>query len=569
MPEAELNEETQRIVLKTEFRDRELIRSVPGAKYDRATETWQLPVSWANCLTLRGVFGERLKVGDGLNIWASEELLYRIEPALDARQKALDVTCDTNGDPRAYPYQRTAVEFLERSGGCAVLADDMGCGKTVETILALERFNQTEPAYPVLIVCPNGVKRVWERHFADWAPHRSVTVIAGGVAARRKQLAEPADVTIINWEALRLHSRLAPYGSIRLTDAERTDKELNRPWATVIADEAHKIKDPKSKMTRALWSLSAGARYRVALTGTPVAQHPGDFWSILRFISPAEWPSRSKYIDRYCLTAWNPFGGLDIVGIHPAMSEEFFRVVDPRFLRRTKTQVLPNLPPKVYQTRFVELSAKQKKAYKELDDGMATDVEGGTVMAFNPLTKHGRLSQAASATLTLDDAGDVVLSEPSSKLDALEEIREEMGVNEPLIIFAESRKLLELYAVRLTKKRVTFGMVTGKISEAERQANIDAFQRGQLQAILITYGAGAEGITLTRSKTMIRLQRTYNLVADHQAEDRFCRPGAEVHDSLLIIDLVSEGTVEEDVPEAIAVKDGMLDDITRDSLRDS
>lgn len=565
MPDAELNEETQRIVLKTEFRDRELIRAVPGAKYDRATETWQLPVSWANCLALRGVFGERLNVGPGLTIWANEELLYRIEPALDARQKALDITCDTNGDPRAYPYQRTAVDFLERSGGRAVLADDMGCGKTVETILAAERLD----SYPILIVCPNGVKRVWERHFADWAPHRSVSVIAGGAAARRKQLAEEADVTIINWESLRLHSRLAPYGSIRLTDAERTDKELNREWGLVVADEAHKIKDPKSKMTRALWSLSSTARYRIALTGTPVAQHPGDFWSILRFIAPEEWPSRSKYIERYCLTAWNPFGGLDIVGLHPSVSEEFFRVVDPRFLRRTKDQVLPDLPPKVYQTRYVELGTKQKKAYKELDEGMATEVDGGTLMAFNALTKHGRLSQAASATLTLDEAGDVVLSEPSAKLDALEEIREEMGVNEPLIIFAESRKLLELYAVRLTKKRVTFGMVTGKISEAERQANIDAFQRGQLQAILITYGAGAEGLTLTRSKTMIRLQRTYNLVADKQAEDRFCRPGAEIHDSLLVIDVVAEGTVEEDVPEALEHKAGMLDDITRDSQRNS
>lgn len=547
------------IVLKTEFRDRDLIRQVSGSKYDRKREVWEVPVSWANCLCLRGVFGERLEIGPELEIWANEERLYRVDPALEKRLIAMDVTQDAPGDPRAYPYQRTCVDFL-RASGSAVLADDMGLGKTVELILATEAEN----AYPALIIAPNTVKRSWANHYAEWFPDRKVVVVTGGAVARRKLLEQEADVYIINWEALRLHSRLAPYGNINLTDAEKTPKELNRPWATVIADEAHKTKDPKSKMTRALWQIGKTATHRFAATGTPVAQNPGDFWSLMHFVSPLEWPSRSKYIDRYCLTAWNGFGGLDIIGVHPHVKDEFFRVVDPRFLRRTKEQVLSWLPKKVPMLREIELPAKQQKAYKELAEGMATQVEGGTLMAFNPLTLHGRLSQAASATLSLDAGGQVVLSEPSAKLDDLDLLREELGEKEPLVVFAESRKLLELYAERLRKKHVTYGMVTGAVSEIDRDLTIDAFQAGRLQVILVTYGAGAEGITLTRARALVRLQRTYNMVLDKQAEDRINRPGAEIHESQLIIDIVVRDTVEEDAPDALAAKYGMLNEITRD-----
>jgi SNF2 family DNA or RNA helicase len=234
-------------------------------------------------------------------------------------------------------------------------------------------------------------------------------------------------------------------------------------------------------------------------------------------------------------------------------------------VRRLKRDVLPQLPPKIYERRLVTLGAKQLKAYRELEKNMVAEVDGGVLMTFNELTLHGRLSQAASAMLSLD--GDqVVLTEPSAKLDALDELREELGEDEPLVVFAASRKLLELAAERLQKKGVAFGMVTGAVSESERQAAVEAFQAGRLQVILLTAGAGSEGLTLTRAKTLVFLQRSYSLVENKQAEDRIHRPGAEQHDSLLIVDLVAEDTIEERVADVLENKDGMSREITRDEM---
>lgn len=553
-----------RIVLTTEYRDRDLIRAVPGARYDKDARTWSVALSWANCLCLRGVFGERLTIGDELRAWAAAEREGRVDPAMAARERALDPSNDAHAESppsgwrELYPYQRTGVQFLSAAGS-AILADEMGAGKSAQTIVALE----AQDAYPALIICPNSVKGSWAVEFARWAPHRSVQIVGGGAAKRRKQLAEEADVYIINWEALRIHSRLAPYGSVRLSDAEKTPGELNRPWGAVVADEAHRAKEPKAKQTRALWAIGRSAEHRYALTGTPIANSPADLWAILNFVSPDEWPARTKYIDRFCLTSWNAFGGVDVVGIRPELRDEFFAVVDPRFLRRSKDIVLPWLPPKVHLTRRIELPAKQAKAYKELRDGMVAGLDSGTLLALDPLTLLGRLSQLASSYADVQPDGTVQLSEPSGKLDELDAILDELG-DEPVVVFAASRQLIDLAAARLEKRGVTFGKITGTVSTDERELAKEAFMAGRLQVLLLTLGAGSEGLTLTRARHLVFLQRSWSLVENRQAEDRIHRPGAEQHESVFIHDIVAAGTVEDDLLSALDAKGGMLEQIVRD-----
>lgn len=553
-----------RIVLTTEYRDRDLIRAVPGARYDKDARTWSVALSWANCLCLRGVFGERLTIGDELRAWAAAEREGRVDPAMAARERALDPSNDAHAESppsgwrELYPYQRTGVQFLSAAGS-AILADEMGAGKSAQTIVALE----AQDAYPALIICPNSVKGSWAVEFASWAPHRSVQIVGGGAAKRRKQLAEEADVYIINWEALRIHSRLAPYGSVRLSDAEKTPGELNRPWGAVVADEAHRAKEPKAKQTRALWAIGRSAEHRYALTGTPIANSPADLWAILNFVSPDEWPARTKYIDRYCMTSWNAFGGVDVVGIRPELRDEFFAVVDPRFLRRSKDIVLPWLPPKVHLTRRIELPAKQAKAYKELRDGMVAGLDSGTLLALDPLTLLGRLSQLASSYADVQPDGTVQLSEPSGKLDELDAILDELG-DEPVVVFAASRQLIDLAAARLEKRGVTFGKITGTVSTDEREWAKEAFMAGRLQVLLLTLGAGSEGLTLTRARHLVFLQRSWSLVENRQAEDRIHRPGAEQHESVFIHDIVAAGTVEDDLLSALDAKGGMLEQIVRD-----
>jgi len=546
-----------RITVETEYRDKDLIRGIPGSKFDGASRMWSVPLTWAHCLQLRGVFGERLELGPELEAWGYRELNERVAPAMLARDYAMDPESDMPGDQRLYGYQRAGVSFL-RLAGSAILGDEMGTGKTVQTIMTLEDAD----AYPALVVTPKSVKGSWAREYERWAPHRKVIVVTGNAPQRRKLLAEPADVYIIHWEALRLHSRIAGYGNIRLEDKDKEPGELNRPWAAVVADEAHRAKEPKSKQTRALWAIGESAERRYALTGTPIANHPGDFWALLHFVAPDEWPSKTKFIDRYCLTAWNAFGGVDVIGIRPERREEFFRIADPRFLRRSKAIVLRDLPEKVYIRRDVEMTPKQAKAYKELKGDMLARLDSGSLVVTDSLTELTRLAQLASAYLEVD--GDqALLSEPSSKLDELEELLSDLG-DEPVVVFAASRQLIDLADARLVKRGISHVRVTGSENDTERDWAIRSFQGGHARVILCTLGAGSEGITLTRARNLVFLQRSWSLVQNRQAEDRVHRPGAEEHDSIRIFDLVAPGTVEEGVLDALAAKGDRLEEVTRD-----
>ena len=188
-------------------------------------------------------------------------------------------------------------------------------GKTAQAIRALKNLQDSgETVFPALIVCPNTLKKNWKREFARWWPDVNVVVVRGSATQRRKIFEEKADVYVINWESLRTHSRLAPYGSVSLSrcvqcgghDDKVTEnrcevhkRELNEiDFKSVIADEIHRSKEPKSKQTRALWAATGEADIRFALTGTPIANDVLDLWSILHWLSPEEWPSKTRWIDR-------------------------------------------------------------------------------------------------------------------------------------------------------------------------------------------------------------------------------------------------------------------------------
>lgn len=574
MPVAELID--GRVVINSEYRERELIKLLPGAKWDTVKQTWWAPLSWATCIQLRGIFNEDLKVGPELARWSSNERNTRIAPCLDLR-RAEDADID---EPGLYPFQRAGVLFLATAGQ-ALCADDMGLGKTVQGIRTLEQIG--DDAYPALVICPNSKKFDWMAEYKGtelvggfnfFAPDRRVIVINGGAAARRKQIEAVKngeyDVGIINWEGIRLHTRLAGYGSIRLEEGDKLPKELNEVgWKTIIADEAHKAKDPKSKQTRALWWLGDHATYRFGFTGTPVANSPEDMWALMRFVSPTEWPTKTKMIERYALQSWSMFGFMEICGLKSETKDELFKILDPRFIRRTKAAVLPQLPPKIPVTRTVELGAKQRKAYEQIRKEMLAELEGGILLATNPLTKMTRLLQFASASGVIQD-GNLVLTDPSCKVDALEEIVQELG-EEQAIVFAESRQLIELAYKRLVRAKphglgLSVGMVTGTISPTERSEAIAAFTGGKHRLMLMTLGAGAEGLSFPGCSTAIFLQRSFNAVKNVQAEDRIYGIGRGVEGkSSTIIDVVAKDTIESRVHQVRAEKAEMLEEFARDA----
>lgn len=549
-----------KISIHTEYREREIVKMVPGAKWNSEHRTWYCPLSWAACVQLRGVFGSALEVGPSLAEYGQFEKV-RVDECLMLR--AAEDADVVEQVPTLYDYQRAGVRFMAKAGA-ALNADEMGTGKTAQTIATLEVLD----AYPALIVCPNSVKDTWANdEYPKWAPHRKVITIGGSAANRRKALAAlkngEADVGVIHWDILRLHSRLGGYGNIRLEEKDKEEKELNEiPFKAIVADEAHRAKEPRSKQTRALWWLGKHALHRFALTGTPIANAPDDLWAIMHFVDPREWPTKSQFIDRYALQSWNNFGFMDAVGIRPEMKDELYKILDPRFIRRTKAQVLPNLPPKVYVKRYTEMPAKQKKAYEAIRKEMIAELDGGILTATNPLTKLTRLMQFASAFGELDEGGNLKLTEPSCKVDALMDVVDELG-DQQAIFFAESRQLVEIATARLLKAKYNVGQITGAVSPDERAANKNAFQDGKLQFLGITLGAGGEGLTLTNASAVVFLQRSFSLIKNKQAEDRAHRPGQE-NESVQIIDLVTPMTVDEMPLAALMDKSERAEEIVRD-----
>jgi SNF2 family DNA or RNA helicase len=158
-----------------------------------------------------------------------------------------------------------------------------------------------------------------------------------------------------------------------------------------------------------------------------------------------------------------------------------------------------------------------------------------------------------------------LLQQPSCKIDALLEIANDIG--KPLVVFAMSKKLVKLANVALVKAGFKTRMITGDQSMLDRQIAVDDFQRGDVDVILLTTGAGGEGITLTRADTVVFLQRSWSNVQNLQAEDRIHRLGGEAHDSISVIDIVTTGTVDWNVRERLSEKQESLDEITQDPER--
>ena len=597
MPYAELlAEDHRKIEIATDFSDRYLIRQLPGASYHKDTQTWRCKRSWAACLTLRGLFREELRIGPQLVEWASAERLSRIDPAMALRDalhaeqldgsqiqqviriiaRDIESLRQGGGQRRLFGYQRADVAYLAlaRHG---ILANPPGLGKTGSAIRTLQVLScMGEAVFPALVITPNTVKRTWEDEARKWAPDIAVSVIDGPAGKRRKAIEADADLYVVNWEAMRVHSRLSAYGAMALTEEERTPRELNqKQFRTVIADEAHRARDAHAKQTRAMWSLMHAAEFRYLLTGTPVVSNMGDLWSLLHAVEPEGFPAKTKYIERWARVELGFFGGAEILGLNPETADEFRAVTEPLYRRIPKEAALPQLPPKLdVMYRYCDMSLPQARLYQAMEKDMITEMQGDIISAANGLAKLTRLLQfaAASAETYEDTVADketgedkvitrVRLKMPSSKVDDLVDLLDETD-EEPLVAVAVSTQLIRLAAARLAKADISCGVITGDVSTDDRQEYIRQFQAGEIRVMLMNIDAGGEGITLTRASRILFMQRSWSKVKNEQVEDRLHRIGQEA--PVQVIDQIAPGTVEYRKLDILADKGERIEEIVRD-----
>ena len=413
-----------------------------------------------------------------------------------------------------------------------ILADEMGLGKTAQAIKASET--------PTLVIASKGLKYWWlqeiERWYGSnsaWVPQTNEEVInTGGIP-----LGIP--FTIVHWEVLRLWPNL---------------KKIK--WATIIADEAHKAKNRKAQRTKALWTICRNAERVLLLTGTPIVNQPADIWSLLKCLYPKEYTSYWRFFNEYVLASQNPWGGFDIIGVknRDALLEE----ISDKVLRRTKKTVLPDLPPKVYTTIPIQLYPEQVKAYNEMRDYMLATIDDDTsVLAPTVLAQITRLRQIT--------VGFGAFKEPkewpnasAAKLDVLTDYLEDR--DSKTVVVTQFVWAAHEAARRLNSHKINSEVLTGATPAEERVELIERFQKQDDPKVLCaTIQTGGEGWTLTAADMIVFLDRPWSPQVVSQAEDRLHRIGQE--NSVQVVTLLAEGTIEERVEEALAHKQDVFNSV--------
>lgn len=552
-------------------REREYAKQVPGLKYRAAPDCYVGPANWTTATILNGVFASRgLQVSIAVQVWIATEF-ERVSNLVALKTSTEDhgIVVPANNGDKLFPFQANDAWFMAQAKSCIDISV-LGSGKGPKSISAIRLAESVgEDVYPLLVVTRPMMLFTFEEEVHKWLPGASTQVLTKGMtpSARKKALAAGADVVIIPWHLLSLHSRLASYGSQTLSESQKTPKELNGRFKSAIFDEAHKALDPQSQVTRAMWAVADELQYKFFLTNTPMKDAPDDLWSLLRAAYPTHFPASTRFKDRYCNMLPQFFGGDKCIGLRADTEEEFRQIFAPLHVDRGE-EVLPELPTKDYHPPYlVDMESKQAKAYKDLNEKGMTKIGDLILTATEPMTKRLRLLQIAAGTPVLglsnvknSETGETEekvviesLTTPSCKTDFLLEVLDKY--NEPLIVFMESRLLLDLCARVLQKEGVSFVEFKGGMKDKAREAGRHAFQSGDVRVALCMLQCAAEGLTLTAAPRTLYLQRSDDMVLSTQSEGRIRRIGqtAEVVEYL---DCVTRGTDEMRVHENYLEKEG-------------
>lgn len=540
------------IAFKVSPFDKERARLVPNSRYIRKTDEHVAPLTRAQLAALSGVF-------DG-----------RINPTKEAQLAAANlfsthVSVPFDYHPDLYPFQPAGVDFLIKAGS-SLFSPDMGVGKTIMAIEYL-RYLHTKFGGPSLVVAPLSMVYKWESEIRKWYPEADPVPIIGTPKKKREAIATIGDntIAIINYDGLRSHSCMMHEPGGKALEAKyKVPKELNEfKWALVVADEVHNIKDKNSLKTRALKQMGSQARYTVGMTGTPVVNGGDDIHSIMKYVAPDEYGSLTQFRNRYGDMQMNYAQGREVnMGLRKETRDEFDSFFLPRFYRVTKEEVLPDLPEKMpIDYRVIPLTPKQRTLYNKVAKGMMAWIGDNLLSTENTLDQRTRLLQIASAMVVVDELGKVTsLDKPSNKLNALVDILDE-APGEPLVVYAESRKLVELFQRELESK-YRIGMITGAIGPALRTRYVEAFQNGELDIIMGTIGAGATGLTLTAANRVVIAQQSASWAANAQVVDRVHRNGQARKVQPIV--LLSKGTYDLGVLAINNAKEGQHKDLVRD-----
>lgn len=455
-----------------------------------------------------------------------------------------------------YPHQvegwQRAVDTMIFHGGGYGLLYEMGCGKTLTAIAVVGTLFRKKMVRRLLVIAPSSVCPVWPREFAQYADFPFKAIALSGPVERcktaltefTKETPDMLRVAVINYEKTwRMPEALSAY----MPDM-------------IICDESHRIKTYNSRQSKAIHKLGDRAEFRMILTGTPIQNNPLDFWSQYRFMSPSVFGgSFIKFRARYAVMGGYAVNGkpVQIVGYRhlDELTEKAYTCAS----RVTKAECL-TLPPQTFETRYVELSPKGRRLYKEMKRESIAWLNEMPVTANNVLSRLLILQRLTGGWLQPDES-DAPVQVDTSKLDALEDIVSDiLDAGDKVVVFVRFLSEFDSIRAMLDKHKIQHSDICGATPQAERGAIVERFQTDPAVKVFVAQVDSAGlGITLTAAKVAVFYSPTWNYASYQQALGRTHRIGCEMHDECHYIHLICPDTVDEDVMEALENKKSLAD----------
>lgn len=450
-------------------------------------------------------------------------------------------------EPR--PYQLAGVEFLSERER-AILGDDMGLGKTVQAILACEAVG----ADKVLIICPTSLKFNWQKEIYLWTG-KPALVFDGNKGEQAIQIfmMDSFNYMVVSFDSLidRKYKQFNADGSQYVGEdgepilrvVKGLQHSLRCPWDTIIIDEIHNIRNHKSSSYKAVYSVvNASKSKRVyALTGTPILNRVSDIYTTLSILWSRQYTSYWAFVNKYCNVYEGTWG--KVIEQDAKKAANLGDVLSTKMLRRTKAEVLTELPPKQVVQLWVKLEGKQAEQYAQMEQELLLELQNDTLYVNLTIAQINYLKQIAVSTELVDESGIA-----GAKLEVLKELLEELG-DKPVVILTQFKKAAK-QLVKLLKSRAR--LYCGDTPPDERQQIVDDFQAGRFQYFVGTTKAAYQGITLTAADTIIFIDKWWTPAINIQAQDRLHRIGQQ--NTVTVYELLAVDTIEEDIEQILQRK---------------
>nr|VFK12839.1 MAG: Helicase conserved C-terminal domain-containing protein [Candidatus Kentron sp. LPFa]VFK30589.1 MAG: Helicase conserved C-terminal domain-containing protein [Candidatus Kentron sp. LPFa] len=431
-------------------------------------------------------------------------------------------------------YQVQGFQWLARLaawGVGACLADDMGLGKTLQAItLILDRAAQG----PSLVVAPTSVCLNWQAEIQRFAPTLNGIYFGGGNRQETLDQLQP------------FHVLICSYGLLQ----QEAEMLARIQWNVIVLDEAQAIKNRMTKRSQAAMALTGA--FRILTTGTPIENHLGELWNLFRFINPGLLGSLEKFNERFAIPM-ERYGKKD-------PGKRLKKLIQPFLLRRAKSQVLEELPPRTEIVLHVEMSSEESAFYEVLRQQAVQQIEqtDGPIEQknFRILAELMRLRRACcNSRLVMPES-----AIPSTKLALFHKVSEELLENRhKVLVFSQFVDHLTIIRQSLDQRGVAYQYLDGSTPPKERKRRVDAFQSGEGDIFLISLKAGGLGINLTAADYVIHMDPWWNPAVEDQASDRAHRIGQQR--PVTIYRLVTKGSIEEKIVDLHRHKRDLADDL--------